>query len=179
IDGAPYRGAHAAAGELGFLDLGLPPNDPTGRPATNEGTGPFERLVGAAAIHELATAMTAGGRDRDLHAQLTAPGDRDITPLFTAAATGNPTAVAVVDRVAARFAQGLSALILLMDPELVVIGGGLSRAGDTLLQPLRRHLAGRTLSATALHASTLGEDAVALGAARHALDVTADRLTAS
>ncbi|WP_412540095.1 ROK family transcriptional regulator [Longispora sp. K20-0274] len=176
IDGAPYRGAHAAAGELGFLDLGLPPNDPTGRPAADEGTGPFERLVGAAAIHDLAVAMTAGDRDPDLHAQLTRPGDRDITPLFTAAATGNRTAVAVIDRVAARFAQGLSALILLLDPEQVVIGGGLSRAGDTLLAPIRRHLAGRTLSAATLHASTLGEDAVALGAVRHALDATADRL---
>ncbi|MEV6521023.1 ROK family transcriptional regulator [Longispora sp. NPDC051575] len=179
IDGAPYRGAHAAAGELGFLDLGLPPNDPTGRPAANEGTGPFERLVGAAAIHELAVAMTAGGRDRDLHAQLTAPGERDIAPLFAAAATGSPVAVAVVDRVAARFAQGLGALILLMDPEQVVIGGGLSRAGDTLLDPVRRHLVGRTLSSpTEVRASTLGEDAVVLGAVRHALDSTAERLTA-
>ncbi|MEV6520731.1 ROK family transcriptional regulator [Longispora sp. NPDC051575] len=179
IDGAPYRGAHAAAGELGFLDLGLPPNDPTGRPAANEGTGPFERLVGAAAIHELAVAMTAGGRDPGLHAQLTRPGDRDITGLFTAAAAGNPTAAAVIDRVAARFAQGLSALILLLDPEQVVIGGGLSLAGETLLEPIRRHLAGRTLSATSLRASSLGEDAVALGAVRHALDATADRLTTS
>ncbi|MFJ7493349.1 ROK family protein [Streptomyces sp. NPDC097727] len=165
INGRPYRGNSAAAGELGFIDLvGDPDTRPGPRPA--DGMGPFERLVGAEAIHRLA--LEAGAPVGDAH---------DIAPLFAAAEAGDRAAVEVVERVAARFARGLAVLLLVLDPGRVVIGGGVSRAGDTLLGPVRRHLRSHTLVPVELNASVLGERAVAMGAVRHALDVAEERVT--
>ncbi|MFV5991018.1 ROK family transcriptional regulator [Streptomyces sp. NPDC056231] len=167
INGRPYRGNSAAAGELGFIDLVREPDAPPGpRPA--DGMGPFEQLVGAEAIHRLA--LEAGVAVGDAH---------DIAPLFTAARAGDPAAVDVVDRVAARFARGLAALVLVLDPGRIVIGGGVSRAGDVLLDPVRRHLRSHTLVPVVVEASVSGERAVALGAVRHALDVAEERVTAA
>ncbi|MFJ9683260.1 ROK family transcriptional regulator [Streptomyces sp. NPDC101194] len=165
IDGRPYRGNSAAAGELGFIDL-MGDSAPAPGPRPADGMGPFERLVGAEAIHRLA--LEAGAPVGVAH---------DIAPLFAAAGAGDRTAVDVVERVAARFARGLAVLLLVLDPGRVVVGGGVSRAGDTLLEPVRRHLRSRTLVPVELDASALGERAVALGAVRHALDVAEERVT--
>ncbi|MFF4795218.1 ROK family transcriptional regulator [Streptomyces sp. NPDC001276] len=164
INGRPYRGHSAAAGELGFIDLASDPDAPPG-PRPSDGTGPFERLVGAAAIHRLALEGGAPAGDED-----------DIAPLFEAAAAGDQAATDVVERVAARFARGLAAMLLVLDPDRVVIGGGVSRAGDVLLEPVRRHLHLHALVPVTVHASTLGDQAVALGAVRHSLDVAEERM---
>ncbi|MEU6017028.1 ROK family transcriptional regulator [Streptomyces sp. NPDC047515] len=165
INGRPYRGNSAAAGELGFIDL-QEGSGTTPGPLPADGMGPFERLVGAEAIHRLA--LEAGAPVGDAH---------DIAPLFAAAEAGDRTAVDVVEQVAARFARGLAVLLLVLDPGRVVVGGGVSRAGDTLLDPVRRHLRSRTLVPVELTTSVLGERAVALGAVRHALDVAEERVT--
>ncbi|WP_242885728.1 ROK family transcriptional regulator [Actinomadura litoris] len=144
------RGAHGAAGEVGFLP------ERQGPPIGTASLGPFERRVGTTAIAELA---------RDT----ASPDDPGIATL-TAARDGDPAALEVLDTIAARFVQGLAPLTLILDPDLVVIGGGVVRAGPPLLEALERHLAGRTLVRPALALSTLGDRAVALGAARLALD---------
>ncbi|TDD84809.1 ROK family protein [Actinomadura rubrisoli] len=46
----------------------------------------------------------------------------------------------MLDTIAARFVQGLAPLILIIDPDLIVIGGGAVRAGPPLLDALQRHL---------------------------------------
>jgi predicted NBD/HSP70 family sugar kinase len=90
--------------------------------------------------------------------------------LFAAAKEGNLAAVAAIDRIAARLARGLAAACLVLDPDLIVLGGGVSRAGDTLLTAVGRHLRVRTLVPPRLALSALGDTAVALGAVRSALD---------
>ncbi len=170
LGGQPHRGAHAAAGELGFTDLTGDPDQPAAPVDTQ--MGPFERLVGASAIRDLATAAYqrtgSGGW----------PGDnRDVAALVGAAAGGDPTANEVVELVAARFAKGLANLLLILDPGVVIVGGGISRAGETLLGPVRRHLRQRLLTPVDLRLSELGERAVALGAVRHALDEVETRLS--
>lgn len=57
-----------------------------------------------------------------------------------------------------------------------MIGGGISEAGDILLDPIRRHLKGHTLVPTVIDASQLGGQGVALGAVRLALEATESRL---
>ncbi|WP_067455883.1 ROK family transcriptional regulator [Actinomadura macra] len=150
------RGAHGAAGEVGFL-----PAD-QGPPIGTASLGPFEQKVGTSALAELA------GDDAS-------PQDPGIATL-TAARAGDPAALKIIDRIAARFVQGLAPLILILDPDLVVIGGGIVRAGPPLLDALERHLSGRTLVRPALALSGLGDRAVALGAARLALDDVERRL---
>lgn len=67
-------------------------------------------------------------------------------------------------------ATGVAAALLVVDPDRVIIGGGLSLAGDTLLKPLRRRLDELCLFPMPLEASHLGDQNVALGAIRLALD---------
>ncbi|MGW8885947.1 ROK family protein [Streptomyces sp. NPDC055749] len=164
IDGTAYRGHAAAAGELGFIDLSSDPDSVPG-PRRGDGAGPFEQLVGAKAIHHLA--LTAGAPTGD---------EDDVAPLFEAAAAGEEVAIEVVERVAARFARGVAALVLLFDPGCVVIGGGVSRAGEVLMEPVRRYLRLHTLVPVAVHTSALGEEAVMLGAVCHALGVAEERM---
>lgn len=169
IDGRPHRGASSAAGELGFLDLVTPVDDAP--PTITDGLGPFERLVGAGEIRRLAIQECGGPLKRRLRAE------EDLRPLFDAARAGDAAALGVVDRIAARFARGLAAFLLLLDPGQVVIGGGLAHAEDVLLDPVRRHLEPLTLAPCRLRVSNLRENAVALGAVRMALDCADERLT--
>ena len=53
-----------------------------------------------------------------------------------AAARGDTAAVETVHTIAARFARGLAPVLLVLDPDLVVIGAGVSRAGSALLQAI-------------------------------------------
>ncbi|MEV0384268.1 ROK family transcriptional regulator [Nonomuraea sp. NPDC050643] len=91
--------------------------------------------------------------------------------VFEAALKGERDAVGRVERYAGHLAVGASALALAIDPDLLVLGGGgSSRAGDVLLEPVRRHLAELCVSSPEVVASTLGDEGVALGAVRFALD---------
>ncbi|MEV6013800.1 ROK family protein [Streptomyces sp. NPDC051976] len=67
-------------------------------------------------------------------------------------------------------ATGIAATVLTVDPDMVVIGGGLSQAGEKLLIPLRRRLDELCMFSIPVQASQLGERNVALGAVRLALD---------
>ncbi|NUW36258.1 ROK family protein [Nonomuraea sp. SMC257] len=96
--------------------------------------------------------------------------------LFEAAAAGSALAKTIIDTICARLARGLAAVYLILDPDLVVIGGGLSRAGDQLLAAVERHLRPRTLVEPRLALSALGDTAVALGAVRRALNDVDDRV---
>ncbi|MGA5064252.1 ROK family protein [Streptomyces exfoliatus] len=90
--------------------------------------------------------------------------------VFAAAEAGDPQAVARVDRFARVVAQGLAAMVLTVNPDLVVIGGGLSRAGDAVASPVRDHLGRLCLDPPEVVVSTLGTEAVSLGAVRLALE---------
>lgn len=72
--------------------------------------------------------------------QLTWSTGDDAEPLFRRAARGDLDAAAEIDRFCAEIAPKITALLLTVDPDLVVVGGGLSRAGATLLDPLRDHV---------------------------------------
>jgi glucokinase len=82
-------------------------------------------------------------------------------------AAGDPRAAEVWDDATRALALGLATSTLLLDPALIVIGGGLSLAGDTLLTPLREHLEARLAfrRPPPIRASALGVHAGLLGAA--------------
>jgi predicted NBD/HSP70 family sugar kinase len=161
IGGKLHRGAASAAGEIGFLDL-------EESPGLLRDMGAFERMVGTDAIAELAA---VNGVPRDSGAD-----PSDISAVLRDAAAGDAAAMRVVDTVAARFARGIAPLLLILDPDLVVIGGGVSGGGPVLLDAVTRHLAGRTLVPPRLALSKLGDRAVALGAVRLALSNVEERL---
>ncbi|WP_406416806.1 ROK family transcriptional regulator [Streptomyces sp. NBC_00873] len=89
--------------------------------------------------------------------------------IFTDAGDGIHAAAELVDRFAFDLATGVAAMSMTIDPALVVVGGGISRADEAITAPVRRHLADLCLFPPRVEASALGEESVALGAVRAAL----------
>ncbi|MFJ4689360.1 ROK family protein [Streptomyces sp. NPDC088789] len=94
----------------------------------------------------------------------------DPQTLFAAAGAGEAKALAALEDFADDLAQGVAAMTLTLDPELVAVGGGLSRAGRLITDPLSRRLAELCLFPVPVAASQLGDEAVALGGIRLALN---------
>ncbi|MEU1727028.1 ROK family transcriptional regulator [Nonomuraea sp. NPDC005692] len=88
---------------------------------------------------------------------------------LAAARAGDPVALAAVDRYVDDLAVGTSAMVLLLDPQVVVLGGGFSRSADVLLPPLRDRLARACMRLPDLRASALGDECVVTGAIDHAV----------
>jgi predicted NBD/HSP70 family sugar kinase len=96
--------------------------------------------------------------------------------VFGAARSGDRAARTAVRRYIRDLAVGTAALVLTLDPQIVVVGGGYSRSADVLLEPLRHELQRLCLRVPEIRASTLGDESVALGALRLALDEVDIRL---
>lgn len=121
------------------------------------------RGLGLSRAHE---ALSWCGERRD--------GESEVAALARAAEDGDARALEVLDRYAERLAPGIGALLLAVDPELVVLSGGLTPAGDALVPLLTGRLRDvaqdMPLYVPRITVSTLGEQGVALGAVRKALD---------
>jgi predicted NBD/HSP70 family sugar kinase len=146
-DGRPFTGASGAAGEIGFLPLdGHAPDTP---PDT------LEDAVSAEAVVKTARALgMTGGTAGALTAK----------SVFEAARAGDPAAVRAVRQEGERLAHTVAAVAAVLDPELVVLGGGVGHSADLLLRTVRDTLRRLTPLRPKVAASTLGEDAVLLGA---------------
>ncbi|MCY1136446.1 ROK family transcriptional regulator [Actinoplanes sp. Pm04-4] len=96
--------------------------------------------------------------------------------VFNAARDGHKAARTAVNRYVKDLAVGAAALVLTLDPQVVVFGGGFSRSADLMLDPLRRELERLCLRMPEVRASTLGADSVALGALKLSLNEVDQRL---
>jgi predicted NBD/HSP70 family sugar kinase len=96
--------------------------------------------------------------------------------VFAAARRGDRIARRVVELEADRIALAAAAIVPIVDPELVVLGGGIGRNGDLLLEPVTQALRAMTPFAVRLEVSPLGEEAVVLGAVWMALQAAQDLL---
>jgi predicted NBD/HSP70 family sugar kinase len=93
--------------------------------------------------------------------------------LFDAAAAGEADATTWIDNLAADLAAGLAEVVHIIDPELIVIGGELAHAGDTLADAIRKHLDAAcrvTRIPPPVELSILGGRGVVLGAVQLALE---------
>jgi glucokinase len=123
IDGKLVRGAHHCAGEIGHDSIaGLATACPCGK------TGCLETVVSASGIVRLA--MERGLTPRTASRPLTA------YDVYRYGAEGDPTAIGIFHYVAQLLAGKLETAIALLDPEIIVIGGGVSEAGELLFTPL-------------------------------------------
>jgi len=103
--------------------------------------------------------------------------EQAVAEVFTHARAGDERALAAVDRFIQRLVHDVAALVLALDPELVVIGGWAAGL-DGVLEPLREELARYCLRPPRVTLSLLGEAAVATGALRLALDHVEEQLFA-
>ncbi len=179
LGGESFRGAQGAAGEIGHMIV-----DPDG-PACGPGCpghGCLEAWASGSALAReariAAAREPAGALGRAL-----AEG-RDVSgPLVTELAErGDPQALAVLTALGEWLGVAVASLVNIFNPDVVVVGGGVSRAGELILEPARRVVARRALAMPAAHvsirAARFGADAGMLGAALFARESAARRVAA-
>ena len=149
-EGRLFTGAHGAAGEIGFLPW-------PGRQKPDV----LEDAVSGEAVVEAARALGMTG-------PLTA---KDV---FDAARHDDPAAAKAVRQEGERLAHTVAAVAAVLDPDLVVLGGGVGHSADLLLRTVRDTLKSLTPLRPKVAPSALGEDAVLLGAVATALDTARD-----
>lgn len=154
IDDEVVRGAHGAAGEIGYLPLSVDPFDPRHRIH-----GGLEDEIGAAGIVS-AYNDGRGADDPELSA---------VQEVFELATTGNASARTVVDHVAARLGTAIATVCAILDPELVVLGGGIG-SSPLLLSPVRGAAASLVPITARIETSLLGDRAALRGAIAVALN---------
>ncbi len=155
LDGRLYRGSRGVAGEIGHLSI-----DNAGPLCSCGLRGCLNTLVGTDSLLVRAR-EAARGRKR--------PAFEKLDDLIDAALAGDAIAVSTLDFAGRQLGLGLAMLLNLINPALVVVGGGIVRAGDLLLAPLRETVAKHCFSENFSHvrilASRLGESSTARGAA--------------
>jgi predicted NBD/HSP70 family sugar kinase len=96
--------------------------------------------------------------------------------VFEAARHGDEAAQRVLDELVGRLARGIACVVAVLDPAVVIVGGGLSRAGSLLLDPLAERVAALVPVPPRLVLSSLGDESVALGAVQLAIQSVEERL---
>ena len=157
-NGALIRGRDGGAGEVGYA----PVPGARGRPS---GFGPLEALVNARALVELGRSAVA----KDPHSQLADLCDGDPERLTAeaitlAAAEGDSAATRVLRTQVRVLAKGIAPALLTLNPELLVLGGGMSRAGEVLRKLLTSQINRLVLYPPEVRISALGDEAVLVGA---------------
>jgi predicted NBD/HSP70 family sugar kinase len=163
IDDEVVRGAHGAAGEIGYLPLVGDPFNPRHRLH-----GGLEDEIAAAGI----VATFNERRDSD------DPEVSSAHDVFELAATGNASARSVVDHVASRLGTAIATVCAILDPELIVLGGGIG-ASPLLLRPVRGSAAALVPITARIETSLLGERAALQGAIAVALHAARTTLLTS
>lgn len=163
LDGKLYRGARGAAGEVGHTTL------EAHGPRCNCGSrGCLERYVGASYIVERALAALAGD-PRPSSLRSVPPAELSPFVLSRAAAEGDGLATLVLEETGFWLGVGLASLVNLLNPERIVVGGGVAQAGEVLLGAARRTLGERAMDVPGRMAeivpAALGNDASLVGAA--------------
>jgi glucokinase len=149
VNGQLVRGAHGFGGEIAYLvsEPGL-----IGQGYRDRGN--LEAWLGAPALERRAAeAGIAGGPEA----------------LFAAAKGGNDAATAIVEDTVRRLAAAAMNIAAVVDPEAVIIGGGLSQQGESLFDPLRRALQSMEGPPVTIVPAALGQDAQLFGAIAAAL----------
>lgn len=163
LNGRIYRGATGVAGEIGHLSV-----DPNGQPCVCGLRGCLATVVGAPALVARAKALLAEHPDSVL-----AGTEPTLDTIEDAALAGDALALRLVHEAAENLGRAVAGLLNLMNPSLLVFGGGLARLGDVLLEPLRETIRHRTLIsslvACEIRTSELGGQATAVGAATFVL----------
>ncbi|XVS68331.1 ROK family protein [Actinosynnema sp. CA-299493] len=144
VDGRLFRGAHGAAGEVGYLPY----------PGQSEEDGRRRGQLEAAAAAESVVALA---KQRGLAA-------RSAREVFAAARAGDERALLAVRDEAERLAFVVASVVAVIDPELVVLGGGIGGNTDLLKEPVEAALRRMTPLVPRIVAGELGDGAVLSGA---------------
>ncbi len=162
IDGRVFRGSAGIAGEIGHTAI-----DSSGARCTCGLNGCLTTFIGTQFLLERAADhVRASGSPR--------PAPRTLDELVDAALAGEPYAVDLIRYTGRRLAIGVANMLNLLNPDTVVLGGGITRAGDLLIGAVRETVGKMSLVESISHAdirlSALDEWGIAVGAATLVLE---------
>ena len=155
IDGRLHRGAHHFAGEIGYSCPG-----PEHLEADYGLLGRLEALASGPGLLRRAR-QRLGER---------LPADATARDVFEMARAGDAEAIALCEETATLIGIAVANVVTVLDPEIIVFGGGLSREGETLLSRVREVVYRIVPVRPEIVASALGEDAQLYGAVLMALE---------
>ncbi len=165
IGGRPWSGFHGIGSEIGHI-----PMDIDGEPCTCGNDGCLERYCSATAVIRMGKEAALNHPDSALYAAC--GGDvNQITAktVIDCAKEGDDVAVKVFRRYVKYMCLALDTIIAFLDPEMIILGGGVSKAGNFLLDAIRealpRYLLFKTLPYARIEIARLGADAGMIGAA--------------
>ncbi len=165
INGKLYSGPSGSAGEIGHMTI-----DVNGPKCSCGNIGCLERLVSGTAVAEEAIRRLSQGEKSSL-TEIGGGKIKSITAekVSLAAQNGDSLAMEVISKAATYLGIGLVNLVNIFNPEMIIIGGGLAKVGDLLLEPARRVVRERAFQLSArlvrIVPAQLGDDAAVLGAA--------------
>ena len=161
INGAVYNGSHNMAGEVGYF---LPDRQHLWRSYPDFGA--IEQLVSEVGIANRARQVLASLRSQSELEALTS------SEVFEAVRRQEPWVQTIFEDTVDYLALLVAALATLYDPDVILLGGGLSRSADLLIEPICKRLEGTLLLQPNIRASQLGYRAAILGAIIRLLRIT-------
>lgn len=165
INGRPWSGAHGVGSELGHMTLVV-----DGVPCTCGNDGCVERYCSATAIIRMAKQACLGYPDCDIMRRANNDPERiNAKTVIDSAKAGDPVAIRIFDHYCKYLAITVNNVTAFLDPEMIVLGGGVSSAGEYLLEnvcaQLPRYLMYKNLPSPTVAIAQLGNEAGIIGAA--------------
>ncbi len=161
VDGKPLVGAHGAGGEIGHLCVNYEETDHCGC----GNTGCLEQYASATGITRLANIRLAkDDKESVLRGQ-----EISAKTVFDAVKAGDAVAEEIAEEFGKYLGYAMANLAAVVDPAAIVIGGGVSKAGEILLKYVEKNFKERAFFAnkdTEFVLATLGNDAGICGAAK-------------
>ena len=163
IDGALYRGSHEASGEIGSM---IPGREFLGQ--NFQDFGALESVASGTGIAERARRSVKSHHDAtDLEGMLA-------EEVFEAARQGQKWASQIIDETVDYLAVAIANLSVAFDPEIIVLGGGVTRSADLLVEPILRRIEPTIPTSPKLVVSNLGRRAAVMGAVTNILHNTSN-----
>ena len=162
LNGKILVGSHGVGGEIGHITVSAPDK----QPCTCGKRGCIERYASATGIVRMAKERLVKDGTPSTLRSVEALTCKDV---FDAAKAGDSLAVGTLEQVFDYLGEALASACCVCDPERIILGGGVSKAGDYLLEGVKRHFAQHMFHAckgTEFSLATLGNDAGMYGAYR-------------
>ena len=164
INGKPWTGAHGVASKLGHLTMEM-----DGLPCTCGKRGCVEQYCSATALIRMGREAVSMHPDSLILQRAGKPEKISGKIIIDCAKEGDPLAAKVFDRYTDYLALAINSIVSFMDPEVIVLGGGISMAGQFLLdavnEKMPRYLMFKTMPYGRVELAVLGNGAGIIGAA--------------
>jgi glucokinase len=165
IDGRIHTGTNGAGGEIGHIVV----NDKETENCNCGKKGCLEQYASATGVVRLAKKyLSENKQETILNAETLSAKD-----VFDAVKEGDEAAIAIAEEFGSYLGMALASIAAVVDPEVFVLGGGVSKAGEILIELVHKNFVPRAFWATReakITLATLGNDAGIYGGARLALE---------